>query len=222
MLLLLLFLELNKIADTMKTSIPSSIAKKIIIYVILFSSIITIITTAIQLYSEYNRDITSIDSRFDEIKSIHIHNIASRVWVADKQEINHQLNSLKNLPFMHYLEVKDNDGIIVQTGIKENEQVVTRNYPILYIYKNKTLNIGSLLVQASLKDVYNHIYQQLWKILLSNTIKTFLVSGFILFLFNQLLTRHLIKISRFTSEIKIENINYKITLDIKKKSKKRY
>ena len=90
----------------MPTKIPSSIAKKIILYVILFSSLITVITTAAQLYSEYNRDIKSIDSRFDEIEAIHLNNIASRVWVADKLEINNQINGLKNLPFMHYLDRK--------------------------------------------------------------------------------------------------------------------
>ena len=165
----------------MQKTITNSIAKKIIIYVILFSSVITIITTAIQLYSEYNQDIISIDSRFNEIKTIHLNNLASRIWVADKQEIINQLSSLKNLPFMHYLEIKDGNEILAKTGEKAKDQIITKTYPIFYLYKDQTHNIGKLLVQASLKDVYEHIYQQLWRILLSNTIKTFLVSGFILY-----------------------------------------
>ena len=204
----------------MTTTVPINIAKKIIIYVILFSSAITIITTAIQLYSEYNRDIISIDSRFDEIKTIHIYNLASRVWVADKLEINEQLRSLKNLPFMNYLEVKDGNEILAHIGINEKDQVVTKSYPIDYIYKGKNLNIGTLLVQASLKDVYDHIYQQLWKILLSNAIKTFLVSGFILFLFNQLVTRHIIHISQFTNKLKIDNLDKHLTLQRKSNPEK--
>lgn len=196
----------------MPTKISSSIAKKIIIYVILFSSLITITTTAVQLYSEYNRDIESIDSRFDEISAIHLHGLASRVWVADKQDINDQLSGLKNLPFLNYLEVKDGNKILAKNGKKDSEQVVTKSYPILYEYQGKSLNIGTLLVQASLKDVYAHIFQQLWKILLSNAIKTFLVSGFILYLFNLLVTRHLVKIAHFTNEITINNLDDHLTL----------
>ena len=196
----------------MPTQISSSIAKKIIIYVILFSSLITIITTAVQLHSEYNRDIVSIDARFDEIREIHLKSLASRVWVADKLEINDQLNGLKNLPFIHYLEVRDGNKLLAQKGEKGTEQVLTRDYPILYKYQGKKLNIGTLLVQASLKDVYDHIFEQLWRILLSNAIKTFLVSGFILYLFNQLVTRHLIRISHFTNDININNLNTHLTL----------
>ena len=204
----------------MPTKISSSIAKKIIIYVILFSSLITLITTAVQLYSEYNRDIRSIDSRFNEIKEIHLNSLASRVWVADKLEINDQLSGLKNLPFMNYLEVREGDKILAQKGEKETERIVTESYPILYEYQGKNLNIGTLLVQASLKDVYDHIFEQLWRILLSNGIKTFLVSGFILYLFNLLVTRHLIRISHFTNDISIDNLNHHLTLERKPKPEK--
>jgi len=204
----------------MTTQISSSIAKRIIIYVILFSSLITIITTAVQLYSEYNRDLKSIDSRFDEIRTIHLNSLASRVWVADKSEINDQLSGLKNLPFMHYLEVKDGNELLAQKGYKEFKQVVTKSYPIIYEYQGKKLNIGTLTVQASLKAVYDHIFQQLWKILLSNAIKTFLVSGFILYLFNLLVTRHLIRISHFTNEITIDNLGKHLTLERSSKREK--
>ena len=204
----------------MQTKPSSNIAKQLIVYVILFSSLITLITTGIQLYAEYDRDISNIDTRFEEIKSIHLKNLASRVWVADRTEIENQLEGLKNLPFMQYLEVRDEKQVLAKTGVQKSEQTISKSYPINYLYQNKTHNIGTLIVKASLTSVYEHIYQQLWKILLSNTIKTFLVSGFILFLFHQLITRHLVNISKFTSKLTINDLTQPLKLDRQSNNKK--
>ncbi|NCF35114.1 MAG: hypothetical protein GWP56_01810, partial [Gammaproteobacteria bacterium] len=52
---------------------PSSkggIARRLILAMVLFSSLITLIVTAIQLYRDYNRDLLLIDSQLKQIQDV--------------------------------------------------------------------------------------------------------------------------------------------------------
>ncbi len=49
-------------------SLKHGIARKLIIYLILFSSVITILGTSFQVYLEYTRDIQYIEKRMAQIE----------------------------------------------------------------------------------------------------------------------------------------------------------
>jgi len=52
------------------------IARRLILAMVLFSSVITLVVTAIQLYRDYNRDLLLIDSQLKQIQDVHIRSIA--------------------------------------------------------------------------------------------------------------------------------------------------
>lgn len=64
--------------------------------------------------------------------------------------------------------------------------------------------VGSLLVQADLRAVYDKLLDRAIVILISNAIKTFIVAGFILFLVWFQITRHLLKLSLYSQNIRID------------------
>jgi len=183
------------------------------------SSAITLITTGLQLYSHYKQDRNSIDNRFNEIETIHITNLTSRIWVSDLTEIEQELEALNNLTFIEYLEVADSGKIIAKSGTKQKNNVINKSLPIIYHYNGQDLIIGDLFVQASLDAIYKELIDEAWEILLSNGIKTFLVTGFIFYLFNQLITRHLIKLAAYAKEIDINDKNFDFDLNRPKKVK---
>ena len=54
------------------TLLPSfdknKIARRLVIYILIFSSIVTLLLTLIQLYRDYTYDISQIESRFNQIQ----------------------------------------------------------------------------------------------------------------------------------------------------------
>ena len=168
------------------------IAKKLIKALIVFSSLLTIGTTAVQLWAEYNRDVVAIDDRFVQVERSYIDAVSTNVWEVDKARLQLQMNGIVEFPDFKQALVRDLDGaIMAQTGTLGDETIIRNAYPLYFEFRNERRLIGELDVAASLTQVYTRVLDRVGLILLSNAIKTFLVSIFLFVLVNWLVTRHL-------------------------------
>lgn len=197
-----------------------SIARRLLLAVILMSITMTILTSSYQLYGNYTRYRHQLDIRFNEINTIHVKNLSNRLWTADLDTLKTNLKEISILPDISYMEIKEKNKLISSIGKSSDKDTITRIFPMTYIYKGQNLQIGSLKVQATLKNAYRQTFEQTFDILVSNGIKTFFLAGFILFIFNHLITRHLEKMSDFAAKLDITNLSQKLTLDRPYKSHK--
>ena len=184
------------------------IAKKLIIYVVLFSSFLTLIITAAQLYVDYTKNINQIYSEIEQIKSIHVNTLTSSLWATDQESIQLQLDGIIKIPDMEYVEIREEEKIWGVAGNKHSKNIISNSFPLIYTNKNKQRYLGTLTVIATLDDVYDRLIQKSLTIILSNGIKTFLVSLFILFVFYRLVTRHLSNIANFAYQQDLHSDNY--------------
>lgn len=191
------------------------IAQQLIISVILFSTVITLISSSLQLYGDYRQDIKDINTNLYEISTIHLNNVSRAVWIADYQSVNSIINGLINLPSIAYLEVYEESKQVASIGALQTHNFVEQVYPLNYEYKGRTRTIGKLRVQASLDNIYHALINKAIVILISNGIKTFLVSGFLLYLFYYLVTRHLQTLARYASRMSVTNLHEPLTLQRK-------
>ena len=199
-------------------SYNQSLARRISIYVILFSACVALFTSGIQLYSEYKRDLNSIHIRLDQLERTQVDNIASRVWVLDIQELERMLSALVNLPSIEYVAVYDYEQLLISAGNDFTENSITEEHRLYYEHNDVVHDIGSVVIKASLDEVYSLIVDRALLILMSNGVKTFFVAGFILFIFYHLVTRHLVKISDNLKNDNFLESTSMLTLDRKHKS----
>ena len=185
--------------------------------VVMFSTIITIITSAYQLYGNFSREIDAIHYRLHEIREVHLSSLTTRLWTVDKSALEVQMQNILHLPDMIYLQIIVNNKTFAQVGTPSDKDSITQTYPMTYTHRGKKLTIGTLVAQATLKNAYQHIYNQVFEIIISNGIKTFLVTGFILYLFFQLVTRHLDHLAAFADKLNIHTLNE--TLQLKRHEK---
>ena len=195
------------------TSTKTRLARRLTIYVVLASTFVAIFTSAFQLYVDYRRDLNVIDERLDELEKTHLKSIASRVWVLDFKELENTLSDLLGLPSFRYIEVSDEKATLLTLGKQELQNVISREYPLIYTFKNIPQVIGALYVEVSLDEVYQRIYDRAFDIILSNGVKTFIVSGLILLIFYNLIARHLTTLVDFTDDIDIESLDQKLKLN---------
>ncbi len=179
------------------------IARRLIIYVILFTSFITILDTALQLYRDYRNDITSIKDQLQQIEDVNLKSISESLWTADTHALNTQIEGLSHLRDIEYIEIRDNKKVWASIGKQKSGNTLSCHYPLLYSYRGQAHKIGILTVSASLDGIYQRLLDKFWIILISNAIKMFLVASFILFIFYRLITRHLLTIASFARNLKI-------------------
>ena len=199
--------------DAVADKLPSRhIARKLIYLLVIASSIITLIITAIQLYLDYERDVQLIESRLNQIESVYVPSLANALWKTDKQEIVLQLSGMIRIPDIQYLTVWENGQVVAANGEPKKENTITRVFPLQYEYRGQIRDIGEFRVVATLDYVYQRLIDKVWVILISNAIKTFLIAGFMLFIVQHLITRHIFHLAEQVGKIGVDDLDKHLEL----------
>jgi signal transduction histidine kinase len=194
----------------------SPIGRKLMLSIVLFSSLITLLTTIYQLFNDYNSDVNRIDRAFSSIEKVNLEVLAASIWVIDERLISTQLDGLSQLPDITYISIKDDSGQEWQAGKYQQKSTIEKQFDLIYTNSNQ-IKVGTLLVQADLNIIYDRLYDKAILILLSNAIKTFLVAGFILFLVWLNITQHLLKLSQYCEQISLDKPFNPLVFDHKSK-----
>lgn len=174
---------------------------------------VTLVISILQLYGEYRRDLTEINTTFTQIEHVNLKTLTHTLWVADSEELQLQVDGILRLPEMKYIEIRDEAKVWASAGTNSFENTLTRTYPMIRSYMGKKYLIGTLQVVASLDQVYSRLARQALIIVVSNGVKTFLVAGFIVYIFQHLITRHLVKIAEFLESHDVSAFDKKLELD---------
>ncbi|MBW7962874.1 ATP-binding protein [Bradyrhizobium sp. BR 10261] len=182
----------------------SGIGPRLLAAVLLFSSLVTLTLTALQLYLDYDREVGMIETRLGEIGRSTTGSLGESLWSLDQNQLKLQLEGILRLPGLRAAEVREiadrPNPISVAVGERGRRSVVTRDYPLIYTVQGTARPIGVLHVEATLSDVYQQLLNRALVILASQAAKTFLVSLFIIYMFHILVTRHLVAIADFVSK----------------------
>ncbi|MCF6248897.1 MAG: hypothetical protein L3J69_16295 [Desulfobacula sp.] len=133
----------------------SGIGRRMIIWILLFSSFITFLGTSLQLYVDYAGDVKNIEKTMAQIESSYIQSIASSLWMVDYELIDLQLQGILKLPEMQYLEIWEGEKILLKVGQPQNDNVIRKEYSLNYNHKGKVMQLGTLKATASMMGVYN-------------------------------------------------------------------
>lgn len=193
------------------------IARRLLLYIIIFSSGVTLLATSWQLYTDYQRDLDVINSRLNEIEGGYIGSISASLWNLDIKQLELQLDGIKHLPDIKAVEIQEHSEefskpLHLLRGEKDTRNIIVRDYPIIHNVSGEVREIGTLTIQVSLTEVYQRLWDKAIVILLSQGIKTFLVSLFTLYIFYYLVTHHLTTIARFLRNFDVEKEPQKLYL----------
>jgi len=181
--------------------VHGGIGLRLLAAVLLFSSIVTLTLTALQLYLDYDREVGVIETRLDEIGRSYFGSIGESLWNLDQNQLALQLNGILRLPDIQAVEISEiadrPNPIRIAVGKRDPRSVITRQYPLDYVTQGVKRQIGVLYVEATLTEVYRQLLNRALVILASQAAKTFLVSFFIVYMFHWLVTRHLVAIAGF-------------------------
>ncbi|WP_409188226.1 ATP-binding protein [Bradyrhizobium sp. RDM4] len=182
----------------------SGIGPRLLAAVLLFSSVVTLTLTALQLYLDYDREIGLIATRLDEIGRSTTGSLGESLWNLDQNQLKLQLDGILRLPDIRAAEIREvadrPNPIRVEVGERNTRSVMTREFPLTTMVQGTSRAIGTLRVEATLAEVYQQLLNRALVILASQAAKTFLVSLFIIYMFHLLVTRHLVAIAEFVGK----------------------
>ena len=189
-----------------------SISSRLIVYILLASSLITLLGTGYQLYTDFRRDVDQIEERMSQIQSSYLRGIVNSLWMTDLRQAEVLLEGVMQLPDIEYAEIHSPEGVLLVKGELIEDQYLENRFPLRYTHQSEVFDLGELRLLASLNDVYARLWERLLIILLTQGIKTFLISGFIFVLVQFLITRHLSTMARYAHEVTPEKLDAPLVL----------
>jgi signal transduction histidine kinase len=179
----------------------SGIGLRLVVRVLLFSSAITLLLTLLQLYFDYRRDVGTIDRQISEIEGSYRRSLGEGLWNLDAPQLELQVDGILHLPDIRFVEVREAtdraNAMVVTAGSHRANADLRREFPIFHMSRGAEQTVGVLSIEATFDDVYRRLFDTAIVILISQGAKTFVVSFFILYIVNRLITRHLVTAAEF-------------------------
>ncbi len=189
-----------------------SISRKLIFYIILFSSVVTLLATSLRVYLEYRRDIEVIESTLSDIKNSYLPSIINNLWMMDDNSLQAQLEGIMKLPDIKYLQLETEGEQIIAVGTKQLDNTIQRSFTLTYSERNGELDLGTLTVYADLNGVYRNVLNRAMIILATQAMIISLLSAFIIAVFYLLIGRHLQTMSEYTRTLAFNALDNPLVL----------
>ncbi|WP_299774497.1 ATP-binding protein [uncultured Pseudoteredinibacter sp.] len=190
----------------------NSVAWRLLLYVLLVSSLFACVQTGIQIYLDYRSGINHIETQFQQIDSSYRSSLARSIWEVDRGQVKSIASGLNSLPGVEVVVVDEFIGEVDKTQCEGGEfselarvaagQSADFIERVFLIHKGGNANdscIGRLMVRVSLSPLYIELTNKFLFILAFQMIKTLSVSIFILAIFHYLVARHLNKMVEFAN-----------------------
>jgi signal transduction histidine kinase len=188
--------------------IKDKLTKRLLVYILLCSALVSVCSTLVQLYASFQDDLTLLEQRFDNIEKSYIPSIASSLWDFNKPLVAQQIQGIVDLPDIGLVKVENDFDYQQQIGNAEIDAKKIVEFPIIYDGKD----VGKLKVYADYQDIYKELWLQAGFILTSEFIKIFIIAFFIIIIVDKLITRHLFQITRYAKQLASHNLDEELIL----------
>lgn len=199
----------------------NSLATRLLGWILLISSSITLTAVVLQLYDAYRDDLEQQTKSLAEVVILMRPSIEKSLWSFDEDQLTVQVNSM--------LEVNDVIQVTVEWKNWDDEQqsiyrerpqaklitnTMVQKYPLVYSDSTTAeTQLGTLTVVISLENIYLNLWQRAYLIGGLQFTKAMIVSLAIFFLVRFLITRHLAQIARYSRKVSLNNLNTPLELD---------
>ncbi|MBW9102788.1 ATP-binding protein [Paraburkholderia phenoliruptrix] len=177
-----------------------SVVLRLLAITILFSCVLTLLLTALQIERDYSAGIALIENRLADIDKSYRDSLGEALWRLDEAQLRLELGGIVRLADVSTAQVRQSGSgaapLLVSAGQPASGPAIARDYPLVHRVLGKEERIGTLHVQATLTDLYDDLTHTALLILVTQAANIFLVSLFVFYILTRLVTRHLMVLAQ--------------------------
>lgn len=174
----------------------SVIGRRFILYTLVFSSIVALVFTLVQVQRESLREEQKYTHFEEIIEHSLLDSLGNSIWAYDDSQIYSQLQGVKNLPSVQRVHLALPDDVQFNVGQITADYIKSKDFPVFYANHGVTQSMGMMTVYTSMDERYLYLFEYAMLILVTNLSKTLFVVIFMFFLFDFLVSRHLLHIAK--------------------------
>lgn len=192
-----------------KSAFNSKLSRRVFIYIFLCSALLSVASTLIQLYVDFQDGVNTLDERFDNIESSYNQSISTSLWDFNEGLVEQQIAGIQRLPDIRHVRLTTSFGKIYQVGDIITEAKKVESHPISF----EGNVIGTMIISADYQDIYQHLWQKAGFIIFTEFIKIFIVALCTFFIVHWFITRHLYRITLYSQAMSGESLDRPLMLE---------
>ncbi len=194
---------------------------RLLFWILLLSSIFTVMATMIQIYTDYRESRQALEISLEKVQETVLPSISVAMWKLDKEVMESILNGLLTQRDTIYVEIIDTyANPIIQMGETSSNDYFERIYPIMFTDKfEQQIEIGKLKIIVTLSEIYRQLMDKVLVILMTQGVKTFIMSICIVILIDLLVIRHLNHLADWAFKVELFDQDQLLTLNRKQLAK---
>ncbi|WP_026224282.1 hypothetical protein [Marinobacter gelidimuriae] len=131
----------------------SLLSLRLLAWVLIFSLVFTFISSAIQLYSDYRKELTQITARMQAVESSDSSELARSLWALDQKLLQIQLEGILSLPDIVHLRLAiEPSSELVIGEIPRDVATIVHSFELVH-GEGGEFKLGRLTITADLARV---------------------------------------------------------------------
>ncbi|NWN90717.1 EAL domain-containing protein [Marinobacter adhaerens] len=182
-------------------------------WVVLFSSVLTLVVSAILIYTDHQARLTEMDQRLQAIESEYAASLTASLETLDQELLQTQLMGILSLPDIVHLRLNIKPDSELIMGVAPRDARVDSYKLDLPPAGEAPSALGELTVTASLERIYQNTKNRAFTILATQFFITLLVAVLAVWAFQHFVARHLAAMAAYAKDFSLEQTCIPLTLD---------
>ncbi|MCG8516479.1 MAG: response regulator [Pseudomonadales bacterium] len=182
------------------------LAARLLIYVLLFSVVLSLLATGLQLVGELDARTTELNASQKRAADLVSGSLANNIWLLNYSEVSNTLDTLVRLPDVAHAQVTVTDGEVYSAGQHPSGHALQNSFPLTYQRPDsrENLALGTLTLVTSAEYAYQQLMDRAKLTLLFQSIVVMFGTLGLLMIVRLTLSRHLETMARYASRLNLD------------------
>ena len=192
----------------------SPLARRLVVITLGCSAVLALFFTSLQLFYAYSSERSSLNQRVEDLASSAVPALERSLWILDAELTRAHLEGIARVTGVVRTQLIAPDSQLELFGENADAQITrVAEFPLIFSDRGNAVELGVLRVASTDAEIKSQLANQLLVLLLTNLVKTFLMSLIILLIFRRLVGRHLRSLSSFAMNFNPNRPSPKVALN---------
>ncbi len=182
------------------------LAARLLVYVLLFSLILSLAATGVQMIGEFERRTEELKNTQERAAELVSGAMSNNLWLLNYSEVANSLDDMRAIPVIQHARVITAAGDEFSTGTYPEGRVISRSSPLVFNHASFDTPeaMGTLTVTSSVETVYNELMDRALLTLLFQSMIVMLGTLGLLIIVRLTLSRHLETMADYAARLNLD------------------
>ncbi|WP_417520836.1 response regulator [Marinobacter sp.] len=182
------------------------LAMRLLAYVLLFSLVISLVATGVQMIGEFERRKSDLQETQKRAAGLVAGSMSNNIWLMNFSEVANSLDDMRAVEAIHYARVVTSTGEQFTTGSYPEGRGISQTFPLVF---NRSAfrgpeDVGTLTLTSSVEQVYSDLRNRALINLLFQSIVVMLGTLGLVVIVRLMLSRHLESMADYAAKLNLD------------------